>query len=320
MNTNQYSNSNITKLSNMSLKGMLVATLVAMLLGICSYESKGQIETMYSLYRFNPQIVTPAHVGSSEVSDITIINRRQWTGFEGAPVTFAASLNQKWGENKGIGVVALMDQAGPIKTTTISADFAYHIPLSDKWTMSGGIRGGFSNLTIQWSAIRLTHVGDDNFQEDISSGLKFNTGWGLRFAKGDGLFLSISQPRVLKYDFGAASGGYKDVDYYYTMVGTKVRLGSQITLYPSAMVRVATDVPLSYDVNVNSHIRDRFDLGFSYRRADSYGIRLGFQATKNLYAGYVYELPISAISKVSTQTHEIALRFTFNKKSSLETK
>lgn len=309
-----------TKSINMPFPGMLMAILVALLLSFISLESKGQIETMYSLYRFNPQIVTPAHAGSMDVSDITVINRRQWTGFEGAPVTFAASLNQKWGENKGIGVVALMDQAGPIKATIISADFAYHVPLSDKWTMSGGIRGGFSNLTIEWSSIRLTHGGDENFQEDISSGLKFNTGWGLRFSKGDGLFLSISQPRVLKYDFGELSGAYKDVDYYYTMLGTKVKLSSQITLYPSAMVRVATDVPLSYDLNVNSHIRDKFDLGFSYRKADSYGIRLGFQATKNLYAGYVYELPISAISKVTTQTHEIALRFTFNKKSSLETK
>ncbi|MBZ1325686.1 PorP/SprF family type IX secretion system membrane protein [Aquirufa aurantiipilula] len=320
MNTNQNNKFNITKPNNMPFQGMLMAILVAMLLGVFTHESKGQIETMYSLYRFNPQIITPAHVGSSDVSDITVINRRQWTGFEGSPTTFAASLNSKWGENKGLGVVALMDQAGPIKTTAISADFAYHVPLSDKWTMSGGIRGGFSNLTIQWSAIRLTHGGDDNFQEDISSGLKFNTGWGLRFSKGDGLFLSLSQPRVLKYDFGAASGGYKDVDYLYTMVGTKVRLGSQITLYPSALVRIATDVPLSYDLNVNSHIHDKFDLGFSYRKGDSYGIRLGFQATKNLYAGYVYELPISAISKVTTQTHEIALRFTFNKKNSLETK
>ncbi|MFL0160763.1 PorP/SprF family type IX secretion system membrane protein [Aquirufa sp. 1-SAACH-A3] len=320
MNKNQNNKLNMRKPINMPFQGMWVALLVAMLISISSYESKGQIETMYSLYRFNPQIVTPAHAGSSEVSDITVINRRQWTGFEGAPVTFAASLNQKWGENKGIGVVALMDQAGPIKATTISADFAYHVPLNDKWTMSGGIRGGFSNLTIEWSSIRLTHGGDENFQEDISSGLKFNTGWGLRFSKGDGLFLSISQPRVLKYDFGVLSGAYKDVDYYYTMLGTKVRLSSQITLYPSAMVRVATDVPLSYDLNVNSHIREKFDLGFSYRKGDSYGIRLGFQATKNLYAGYVYELPISAISKVTTQTHEMALRFTFNKKSTLETK
>lgn len=304
----------------MPIKGMLMGVLAAMLVSICSYESKGQIETMYSLYRFNPQIVTPAHAGSTEVSDITVINRRQWAGFEGAPTTFAASLNQKWGVNKGIGVLALVDQAGPIKTTTVSADFAYHVSLNEKWTMSGGIRGGFANMTIQWSSIRLTHGGDDNFQEDISSGLKFNTGWGVRFSKGDGLFISVSQPRVLKYDFGAKSGAYKDVDYFYSMLGTKVRIGSQVTLYPSALFRIATDVPLSYDVNINSRIRERFDLGVSYRKSDSYGFRIGFQATKNLYAGYVYELPISAISKITTQTHEIGLRFTFNKKNTEETK
>ena len=51
---------------------------------------------------------------------------------------------------------------------------------------------------------------------------------------------------------------------------------------------------------------------------ESWGIRLGVQATKRTYIGYVYEMPTSVISKVTNQTHELALRF-FILKNKMET-
>ncbi|RXK50643.1 PorP/SprF family type IX secretion system membrane protein [Aquirufa rosea] len=298
----------------LSLGRLALAYLLLGWMLIVSYTSQAQIESMYNLYRFNPQIITPSHAGSTESSEVVFINRQQWIGIEGAPKTVAATANIKWGEKKGLGVVTMVDQAGPVKTTSFGADFAYHVSLNEKWKMSGGIRGGFSNLSLNWSSIRLVNPNDALFSQDMSTGLKFNTGWGLRFSKGDGLFVSFSQPRVFKYDFGNASGAYKDVDYFYTMMGTKVKLGNNINLYPSTLFRIAADVPLSWDINLNAQIKEKMDVGLSYRHKDSYGLRLGMQASKKIYLGYVYELPISNISKISTQTHEIALRFSFFKK------
>ena len=75
------------------------------------------------------------------------------------------------------------------------------------------------------------------------------------------------------------------------------------------MFRMAKDVPLSWDINLTARLLSKLDAGISYRNQDSYGFRLGLQATKKIYVGYVYEMPISQISKVSNQTHELALRF-----------
>jgi hypothetical protein len=74
---------------------------------------------------------------------------------------------------------------------------------------------------------------------------------------------------------------------------------------------MAKDVPLSWDINLTARLISKLDAGISYRNQDSYGFRLGIQATKKIYIGYVYEMPISQISKVSNQTHELALRFSF---------
>jgi len=290
------------------IKGLM--TLVSLVvLNVISTSSFGQVESMYSSYRLNPQILSPTHVGSDSLSDITVINRQQWVGVEGAPVTYAISGDFKFKQQSGLGFNAMYDQAGPVKVTALSGDYAYHIRLDDNWRFSGGIRAGFSNLSLDFTGLSLVHDGDALFSGSRSTGIMFNTGWGLKLSKGDGFFVSLSQPRLFKYDLG--SGSYKDVAYFYTMVGTKIKINENIKLYPSALIRSAKDVPLSWDANLNAHINNRFDVGFNYRHQDSWGVRLGVQASKKIYVGYIYEMPTSAMSKMSLQSHEIALRYSF---------
>jgi type IX secretion system PorP/SprF family membrane protein len=277
--------------------------------------AQAQLESMYSLYRFNPQVINPSQSGSTANSEFILINRQQWMGMEGSPQTVSLTGNIKYGQNKGIGIVLINDQAGPVKTATIAGDFAYHIKLSQDWNLSGGVRLGMSSMSVNFSALRLVSTVDPLFQGDRSTGMKTNTGWGIKLSKGqDGLFFSIAQPRVLNYDFGAQNGAYKDVAYYYAMAGTKVKLNDAVNLYPSALARLSPDAPTTWDVNLTANISNKFDVGASLRSQDSYGARFGVQVSPKLYLGYVYEVPTSALSKMASNTHEIALRFYVFKK------
>ena len=277
--------------------------------------AQAQLESMYSLYRFNPQVINPSQSGSTANSEFILINRQQWMGMEGSPQTVSLTGNIKYGQNKGIGIVLINDQAGPVKTATIAGDFAYHIKLSQDWNLSGGVRLGMSSMSVNFSALRLVSTVDPLFQGDRSTGMKTNTGWGIKLSKGqDGLFFSIAQPRVLNYDFGAQNGAYKDVAYYYAMAGTKVKLNDAVNLYPSALARLSPDAPTTWDVNLTANISNKFDVGASLRSQDSYGARLGVQVSPKLYLGYVYEVPTSALSKMASNTHELALRFYVFKK------
>ena len=290
--------------------------IVLILVGLLLFQtSQAQLESMYSLYRFNPQVINPSQAGSTKHSEFILINRQQWMGMEGSPQTVSLTGNIKYGVNKGLGFVLINDQAGPVKTATIAGDFAYHIKLSQDWNLSGGVRLGMSSMSVNFSALRLISTVDPMFQGDRSTGMKTNTGWGIKLSKGeDGLFFSIAQPRVLNYDFGSQNGAYKDVAYYYAMAGTKVKLNEAVNLYPSAMARISADAPTSWDVNLTANIASKFDLGASMRSQDSYGARLGVQVSPKLYMGYVYEVPTSELSKMASNTHELALRFyVFNK-------
>ena len=64
-----------------------------MLVGLRSF---AQIETMYSMYRINPIISSPAFAGTLETgnkAEIVVMDRQQWIGIQGAPRTLALSAN-----------------------------------------------------------------------------------------------------------------------------------------------------------------------------------------------------------------------------------
>lgn len=273
------------------------------------WDSSAQIESMYSLYRLNPQSISSGEVGLRDSLSAIIVNRQQWIGMEGAPKTLGFGLDMKWKKQSGLGLNVMYDQAGPVQVSTFAVDYAYHTRLNSAWTLSGGIRLGLGSVNLNFDNMSLVHTSDDAFGTNQSTGLRFNTGWGIRVGSKGGTYISVSQPRLLKYDFGDRSGAYLDVPYYYFSLGTQVKTFPKLVLMPSILVRIAKDVPLSYDVNLVSRWNQKLDLGLSYRKENSIGFMFGFQASSRIYLGYIYENPISVLSQVKLQTHELALRF-----------
>ncbi len=312
------------------IRGLMapMSLLIGLLITNVSF---AQIETMLGLYRFNPQILNPAYSGLNGKNEFTIVHRNQWVGLIGAPKTNGINASIVWGEKKGIGASLLVDEAGPVKTTLFNADFAYHTQLNDQWKFSGSIRASLANITLDMANLQLIDYTDGLLQGNTSSGLNPNLGWGFVFSKNqDGLFFSLSQARLARYSFGDKTGNYKDVPYYYFMTGTKIPMGGKVktkngdevnrfTLYPSVLFRIANDVPVHADINLNGNFSGKLDVGVSLRSSNSYGFRVGLQATPKVYLGYLFETPTSALKSVTTQTHEIALRLSFlPKKKDLE--
>lgn len=284
-----------------------VALVSLLFLGI-SFTTFGQLEPGYAMYRFNPQVIAPSHAGSTSTGELIFMNRQQWLGIEGSPSTYIFSGNFKIGKQSGIGANGMLDQFGPTKITSLSVDYAYHAKLTEKWVLSSGFRLGYTNLALNFNETNLYDQGDPNYVN--RSIYTFNMGWGIKIAKGDGLFISVSQPRISKYDLGP---GFKDVALFYGMIGTKVEANPTISIYPSALFRVGAGVPVSWDANVLVNFSGKIDIGSNYRYQDSWGVRTGFKVSKSLYVGYVFEMPTTQASRVNLQSHEIALRYSLKK-------
>ncbi|MFD3294078.1 PorP/SprF family type IX secretion system membrane protein [Aquirufa sp. KTFRIE-69F] len=292
---------------------MKIRVLVYCLLLMCSAKVWGQTDPVFSLVRLYPQILNPTFVGASEKNEVIIVNRNQWITMPGTPMTTAFLGNFNIGEKIGVGFTSFLDQLGPIKATSINGDLAYHIPMNNNWAFSGAIRIGVTNLKLDFDGVSLLDRNDEMFNQNYSTGLQVNSGWGIRLAKSDRFYVAISQPRMLWNDFGLQTGKYKDASFFYGMVGKKQVVNENISLSSNAVVRVAQDLPLSYDVNLTAGLNNLLDVGFSYRNQNAIGFNLGIQFSPTVYLGYQYEIPINTISNVTNQTHEFVLKFQFER-------
>ena len=91
-----------------------------------------QVDPSYRQYRFNALVLNPAHAGSNEYSDVSVLGSQYWVGMPGAPQTATISGNFKVMDNFGIGATVVADENGPVHSTNVSLVGAYHLKLSNK--------------------------------------------------------------------------------------------------------------------------------------------------------------------------------------------
>jgi hypothetical protein len=75
------------------------------------------------------------------------------------------------------------------------------------------------------------------------------------------------------------------------------------------MVKAALGAPVSLDVSANMLLRDKFELGLSYRFDDSISAMVGFQISPGFRAGYAYDYTVSNLGDYNSGSHEILLFF-----------
>lgn len=291
--------------------------IIVLFLLLGGHFASAQIESMYSMYQINPLVTSPAHSGiisRDSKGEFLAINRQQWIGVQGSPRTSILTGNYQLKPKIGIAGVFAADQAGPLRITSLSGDLGYSVRLNDDWKMNGGVRLSISSVSIDYAGLTAIDMNDPYIQVNKSTGLKPNTGWGLHFAHRSGSYISVSQPRVLKYDFGNLSGAFKDVAYTYLQAGTTVQAAQGIRISPSAMLRMASSVPLSWDVNLVANLSEKIDVGVIYRDKISYGARLGVPFSKKVYVAYTAEFPLATLNPIGVQTHELALKLSLFEK------
>jgi type IX secretion system PorP/SprF family membrane protein len=268
-----------------------------------------QTEPMYTQYRFNAMVINPAQAGAQNQIDASFLNRWQWVGVPGAPKTMSFSLNAPIKENFGLGLTFVNDLTGPVQNTNVGLNGAYHLPISKKFIFALGLNGMVSNTSVDLNSLTTISKNDENFQQNLTTGINFNTGWGLLLYS-KAAYIGVSEPRIFKYGFlNANNTKVNYANHFFVYGGYNKTINEKLELRPSAMVRLAQDAPISVDVNLVTCLYKTLDLGLTYHHTSALGFIIGYEHNDKIYVGYAYDLPINTINKGTYQTHEIALRF-----------
>lgn len=274
-----------------------------------------QTETSFRQYQFNALILNPAQAGTNNYSDISLIGTQYWIGIPGAPKTMTLSTNIRLLESFGIGATVISDQTGPAQTSGINLISAYHLKLNKLWKVSAGLKLSAINHSVLTSELLTTEANDPDMARNLSSGLAYNAGFGfLAFSKK--MYLGFSVPRVAKIRIeGIDMTNYLDKTAgYVAYAGVNYDFNKNFKIRPNIMTVFGFGGPLGLDLNAILTIKKTFDFGLTYHLKGNVGAILGVNIQDRYYIGYSYAYPLNNLNKVSIQSHEIALRFKFNRK------
>ena len=278
-----------------------------------------QQESMYNHYMFNTQLFNAGYVGASQAHTFNLLQRKQWAGFDGAPVSqsfsYGTPVNQK---RLAYGLSAINDKIGPMRNNSFAADIAYHLLLNDNnKVLSVGLKLSLNSFNFNSDELNLDQIEDPLFLSE-SIGNKPNIGTGIYYYT-DKFYAGLSVPYFIE---NKELGQKRHI--YFTS-GLLVNLFRDVQLRPSTLIKMTKGAPVTHDLSALLIFNDRFWFGANIRstfkdvfpKADTgggFGGILGINVTDNIMISYAYSYSFGNRTGVfNNGSHEIFLRYNLQK-------
>lgn len=274
-----------------------------------------QQDPQYTQYMYNQNVINPAYAGTQDNLRITTLYRQQWTGVQGAPETFTVAGSMPIGDRVGVGVSVISDRLGPVNENNFYGDFSYKLQVGKKTTLALGLKAGLTAHDVNLN-LATNDPSDPAFTGFVNE-MYFNVGAGA-FLYGSNWYAGLSVPNMLNnihLDESQTANGENigsESQHFFVTAGYIFDLSENVKLKPHALIKGTLDNPLSFDINTNVLLYNKFELGVSYRLNDSFSGLVGMQLTDNMRVGYAYDRVVSDISVAADSSHEIFLTFDLN--------
>lgn len=294
-----------------------ILNIVAILLFGILY---AQQEPNYTLYRYTMNVINPAYAGADGNTSLTSSFRSQWISVKDAPETQSFFYAQPIGDKIGVGLSLVNDQVFVENQTSFNVDFSYRLQITKTANLFFGLKAGGSNYNVNTNNIADIGLPTDPALNNIDTGFKPNIGAGA-YLMHNKYYLSLSIPSILSTERIDASSGRvtqaTEEAHIYLSGGYNFRINDNTEFRPSTMVRYVSGSPVSADITAAFRFLNKFEVGAAYRTDQAFSGLMMLNLTDWVDFGYAYENSSrNQITANSNGTHELLVRFNFNKKTS----
>ncbi|GAA0739281.1 type IX secretion system membrane protein PorP/SprF [Gaetbulibacter jejuensis] len=285
--------------------------IVLLLILLCPSKSVAQQDSQYTQYMYNTSTINPAYAGTRGSLNFTGLYRTQWVGLDGAPETLNFTVSNAFNERVGAGLSFVQDKIGPSNESTITADFAYVLPMSDNGLkLSFGLKGGINLLDVDYTRLNIYNPGENVFQYNIDNRLTPIIGVGMYLYSDKGYF-GVSVPNLLEtthYDDTTVSNATEKFNFY-AIAGYVFNLSSNTKFKPAVLGKAVYGAPVAIDLSANFLFNEKFTLGAAYRLDAAVSALAGFQVSDQVFIGYAYDYDTTELGNYNSGSHEIFLRW-----------
>ena len=259
--------------------------LAAFLVGIVNVNA--QQLPLISSYLNTSYLFNPAFSGIEGKTEISVLNRRQWTNIQGAPETQFMAFNGNRDDLKfGYSGYAFNDATDIVSRSGFYGSYAWHVKFTDENSLSLGLGAGYVNNSINSSGIRVPDELDPVLYSQLSSA-KFDLNFGFNLQFGD-FNIGAAVPNLLapKVDFG--DNFNSPYQYHYMrhyVVNTQYNVQMQkglMTLSPFVTVRANEVTIPQVDAGLMFNHKEYFYVGAAYRSSYAVTSNAGVHVTENI--------------------------------------
>ncbi|MEI6679527.1 MAG: type IX secretion system membrane protein PorP/SprF [Mariniphaga sp.] len=290
--------------------------LILLIIIICGFATHAQQDPQFSQNRFNQLSVNPGFAGSTGLINMSLLNRYQWVGFPGAPVTTVFNADASFhliGSSDGIGLSVINDVIGFEKNVSVGLNYSWRTQLGNG-RLGSGISLGLMNKNLNFDMTGmdgsdLINQSDPALPKGKVSGVLADLGIGLYYQHKDyELGISarhLNQP-TLSFD---ESGKYSLRRHYYLSgIYTFQMADERLQALPSFFLK--TDATTwQADINMTVQYDKRLWGGIGYRPGDAIIINMGAELWNGIKFGYSYDMSTSAMSRYNAGSHEFFLAY-----------
>lgn len=298
--------------------------IIIIALSAISWMVKAQQEPQFSQNMHNHMAVNPAFAGVRGNWAISGIYRNQWQKMEGAPETYAFSVDAplKIGRAEGgIGVNLMSDKLGMQTNLRLMLDYSYKCTLNFG-VLHVGAKVGIFNAKVEGEYYipggdGFTPPEDDpalnGAKADVSE-ILFDAGLGV-FLSGDKYYAGISLDHLTKPEVKMGLTGRIFMNrHLYLTGGYTFTVSPVIDIQPSVFFK--TDfVDWQYTLNSCVIFKKQYWGGIAYREKEAVAFMGGVELKNGILVGYSYDCNVvSGVGKYVGGSHEVTLAYRFGLK------
>lgn len=260
-----------------------------------------------SQYMFNGLVLNPAYAGSRDALSISLLHKDYLAGFKGGPVSQTASVHTPLKNQKlAVGILADNFSNSVTQFNSLMFNYAYRINLGGS-LLSMGLRGGAYYYSNKFDRLDIKDQNDLVFINE--KGLTPNFGAGL-YLFNEEYYIGLSVPFFLSKPNSSSriSHDFNNYDFIF-MAGYLWDLDVNFRIKPALMIDYGLK-EMDYQAGLHFLLfNDVLWLGSAYKKGKELTAMIEVQINRQLKIGYAYDHSFTELSKVSSGTHEIMLRY-----------
>jgi type IX secretion system PorP/SprF family membrane protein len=294
----------------------LIIPLALLLMLRTSASAQSQLHlSQYMLYQ---PMLNPASIASYNNFNGALLYRKQWVGFTGAPTVQGLSFNAPLkGKKNFLGFTLFNDKISVNKRLDFVATYAYRLPLNDRSSLSFGLSAGIGTLQSNLADVALVTPDDPAFSNNTQTFVAPQFKFGIYYFTKK-FYAGFALPRLLDSKIIPDATGtdlnkktnfsFKTMHYHFH-IGRVFKLSEKFDLNTSLLLKQVSGSPMQLDINAQAVYNNLIGLGVSYRTAQIMVAMFNVRITKHFKLAYAYDMDMSPMKNVSSNSHEVMLIF-----------